>query len=297
MISLLRFKAEEKGIQLHSDWKSAMPKSIITDPARLRQVLLNVIGNAVKFTERGGVNCEINLISEEAAGRAKLEFVVRDTESASVFDQQKRLFQPFVQADSSMARKFGGTGLGLSLSRRIAMALGGELVLAESQIGRGSTFKLVISVGVPELAQNTVVKKEDESQKSSPLKKRLEGLKILLAEDAPDNRLLLSKVLKHLGAQVEVACDGQEAVTKAMAQEFDVILMDIQMPGLYGYEATDHLRARGYEKPIIALTAHAMKEERQRSLRSGFNDYVTKPIDREELISSLIRVSGKEKLL
>lgn len=302
VVSLLSFRAREKGVTMTAATDGPIPRTIVSDPTRLRQILLNVVGNAVKFTERGSVEVVVKVASGADGRGARLEFIIRDTGRGLTPDQAQSLFQPFAQADSSMSRKYGGTGLGLFLAKRLAQALGGDLVLRDSVSGQGSTFLVTIDVG--SLAQATYF--ERESTKKARVRTtgvplavsdKLRGTRILVVEDAPDNQVLLSRLLKHAGATVDVAGDGYSGMDRALTGAFDVVLMDIQMPGIDGHETTSRLRALGFRPPIIALTAHAMKDERERAARSGFSDYLTKPINREELIATVFRWTGRPRPL
>lgn len=279
--SVLSLEADEKGIELRVTSEGAIPSHIQTDPLRLRQVLLNIVGNAIKFTNRGWVQVRVKAVPSDS-GAIKLAFIVKDTGEGIAPEQRHRLFKPFTQADASTTRKFGGTGLGLVLSRKLAQALGGDIELTETVRGEGSTFTITIDPGVSEIVS---LESSVAVRASSSLS--LKEFKVLLVDDSLDNQALIQKILRLAGAEVVTAGNGREAVDKAMSGEFSLILMDLQMPEMDGFEATKRLRELGYKKPIIALTAHAMKEERQRSLRSGFDDHITKPIDREYLIRTL----------
>lgn len=287
-----RPEAITKGVQFKVHWDEPVPRLVLTDPHRLRQILNNLLGNAIKFTERGSINLKIHAHKQEDQS-AVISFDVIDTGPGIPDHLKEKLFHPFEQADVSYTRKFGGTGLGLALSKRLAKAILGDVSLKQSTPGKGATFSLTLNVKVPE------VEATDSSAHNilpPTSERRLHGQKILVAEDSPDNRFLLEKLLRSEGANVIFAENGIQAVEKASQEDFDMILMDIQMPELDGLEASTQLRAKGFEKPIIALTAHAMKEDRLRSLAAGLNDHVTKPINREELIRAVQRwaFSGKE---
>lgn len=284
--SLMTLKSAEKGIHFQVITETLIPDLIYSDPVRLRQVLGNMVGNAIKFTESGSVQMSISYANPVLA------FTITDTGIGISKDQSIKLFKPFTQANSSTTRNFGGTGLGLVLSRRFTESLGGKLELVKSEDGIGSTFLVEIkSILLP---QAKLVGKEaltDRSQIiSTDFKKHshtLAGLKILLVEDSLDNQMLISLLLKNEGALVKSAHNGAQGVALALAGNFDVILMDIQMPILDGHEATIQLRRAKYSKPIIALTAHAMKEERTKCLASGFTEFLTKPIQNELMITLL----------
>lgn len=282
--SSFEFKAIEKGIRFHLKVLGKIPKTISSDPVRLRQILSNIIGNAVKFTNQGSVEVEMFYTAPF------LSFVVRDTGTGISEAQRAKLFQPFSQADTSTTRRFGGTGLGLVLSKRLAQALGGDLELTDSYLGAGSTFTIHVR---PQLKNNVEMVDAQWTTAAPALPsvndddKALDGLNVLLVEDSPDNQELVSTYLKRVGASVQVANDGEEAVTMASKDSFDAVLMDVQMPKMDGHAATRKLRRMHFEKPIIALTAHAMEDERRRCIESGFTAFLTKPINRKRLVEML----------
>jgi CheY-like chemotaxis protein/anti-sigma regulatory factor (Ser/Thr protein kinase) len=291
-VSLLRPRAIGKGLNIRIVYESVLPERIQSDPTRLRQILLNLVGNAIKFTEVG----EIVLNASVDIERQKLVVQVRDTGMGMDPEQRDRIskFDAFSQADGSMARQFGGTGLGLRISSSLAKKLGGELTV-ESELGRGSSFTASVSTGDlsgipmidPECNSGEAVQEIAPQAKPSNANSRpLEGLSILLAEDGPDNQRLIAFHLKKAGAQVELADNGRMAMECVQADPdyFDLIFMDMQMPELDGYGATRRLRDWGYQRPIVALTAHAMDGDRQKCLDAGCNDYTTKPISRPILI-------------
>jgi CheY-like chemotaxis protein len=266
-----------------------IPQVIYTDTARLRQILLNVIGNAVKFTEKGHVHVLLKYDSREnQESEPHLQIEIDDTGIGIVEQAQARLFQLFGQADASVTRKYGGTGLGLLLSRKLTHALGGDLELVRSVPGKGSVFRLTIPTGdvsdVAFIDQPDGVPQHPRVTSISRKIPQLKGARILVAEDAPDNAMLMRIYLQTEGAHVDLATDGFEAIKMAEENDYDVILMDLQMPNLGGLEATRRLRAKNYVKPILALTAHALKNETLRSLDAGCNDHLTKPVDRKQLL-------------
>ncbi len=287
--SLLGLKAREKSVSIDVTLDGAVPKMIKTDPLRLRQILLNIIGNAIKFTERGSVSVTVRL-DTSPTGLRKLHFSVTDTGHGISPEQATKLFQPFSQADISTRRRFGGTGLGLILSRRLANLLGGDVVLTKSAIGSGSTFTISIDPGNLESSDlGLIFDAEIDGTPAKPVEKRLDGLQILFADDSPDNQVLVSRYLRLAGAHVETAENGKVAIEKALQKNYDILLMDLQMPVMDGYEATAKLRSMGYKTPIIALTAHALKEERKRCLESGFDAHVSKPINKVTLIDGILQ--------
>lgn len=290
MISVLRVRAQEKGLTLEYNWASAIPETISTDPGRLRQLLINMVGNAIKFTERGGVR----LVAHLDALREQLIIDVIDTGIGIPRQKLESIFDPFSQGDSSITRRFGGTGLGLSISRHIAKALGGE-VTVESEPGKGSIFTLNVSSGpldgirlLQEPDADIIYRNLSQKPKKPPT--RLPGVRILAVDDGDTNRKLIKLVLGRVGVVVETADNGHEAIGLALNRPFDMILMDIQMPVVDGYSATRKLRASGLTIPIIALTAHAMQEDEQKCLEAGCTSYLTKPIDSEHLIEAICRI-------
>ena len=288
VLSTMRARAHEKALGLHVVFDGPIPRTVRTDPLRVRQVLVNLIGNAVKFTERGEVTLRVSCPSRSPEVSV-IAFDVTDTGVGMSRDEIKKLFQPFTQADESTTRRFGGTGLGLSISKRLAEMLGGDISV-RSEPGRGSTFSLTIEGGA--LAESQMLTGLTESQfapnepgQSAP-QLTLNG-RILLAEDGRDNQRLISAYLREAGAEVVVAENGRVAVEKARAESFALILMDMQMPEMDGYAATSELRRRGITVPVIALTAHAMSGDREKCLRCGCTDYLTKPIDAELLLNTV----------
>lgn len=278
-----RHQASDKGILLSMRLETPIPVTIESDPMRLRQILFNIVGNAIKFTPSGKVEIAVRLQGEQ------LKITVSDEGVGITPGQAAKLFQPFIQADNSTTRKFGGTGLGLSLARKLARKLDGDVVLGESAPGRGSTFEITFGTGPLQGIKliNQLGGEKPRLQAVAKAGPRLEGVRVLIVEDAPENQMLLQHFLTIAGAVVKVADNGQEGVAKALAEEFDIILMDIQMPVLDGYQATRQLRGRAYRKPILALTAHALKEERDRCLAAGCDDHLTKPLNREELLARI----------
>jgi PAS domain S-box-containing protein len=289
--SLLNVNAINKGIQLSFHIQKQIPDRVLTDVTRLRQILTNVVGNAIKFTHQGEVSVTAQYDYAGALENSVLRFEVKDTGIGLEADVAQKLFTPFSQADSSTTRLYGGTGLGLALARQLARALGGDVFLKESEPGVGSTFVIEIQAEPMEDSKwvkgFSVLGLEENVIPMRNLNSDLSGAKILLIEDAEDNQVLISQLLKQSGARIDIANNGKDGIEKAMANHYNVILMDIQMPQLDGYEATSRLRKAGYQQPIIALTAHALKEERELALRTGCNGHLTKPIDRRELIEGI----------
>ncbi|MBC7372297.1 MAG: response regulator [Bdellovibrionaceae bacterium] len=289
LLTLLTVKSQAKEIGLDFKLKNKIPEFIFTDPTRLRQILLNMISNAIKFTEKGAVIIDV----EWSEGR--LKFHVKDTGVGISKGQSEKLFRPFVQVDSSTTRKFGGTGLGLALSRKLAQALGGNVALESSISGEGSVFLIEVRAEIP--VDTKFCERIGEAPPQKPEAKAdsqahaLDGIKVLLVEDAPINQILISRFLTSAGAQVELANNGLEGMNKALRGNYAIVLMDIQMPEMDGLEATMKLRKQGYARPIIALTAHALKEDRDRCLQAGCTDHMTKPIDRVLLIKQIAHLA------
>ncbi len=295
-------QAEGKGLQfeivaegdLTDLGKIPAPLHIVSDAMKLRQILFNVIGNALKFTEKGKV------VAHFFRRRDALVCQVQDTGPGIEPEEAGRLFAPFSQADSSINRKLGGTGLGLVLARNLARALGGNVELVSSEVGHGSLFEISLKIclqseGVMRRATQKFLNLRGSSNSSGPTlfqpleNIRFEHVEILLVDDCHDSRTLAQRMLAPTGAHLTLACNGREGVERAVAGRFDVILMDIQMPVMDGYEATTTLRARGYRGTIVALTAHAMKEERERCLAAGCNEHLIKPLNRRTLLECLQR--------
>lgn len=279
---------KEKGLTLNISIDPNLPRNVVGDVVRVRQVLINLMGNAVKFTAEGFVELSINQISR-SGDDLRLMFSVRDTGVGIADDKQAHVFEHFTQADSSTTRSFGGTGLGLAICKQLVELMGGNLGV-ESELGVGSRFYFVLTMKVAEdqVAHEAPVVQNTRADQSTKL--AAQGLRILLAEDNPINQVFARRVLELLGATVTIANNGQEALDLVQQQEFDMVLMDCQMPVLDGYEATRQIRKLGGEYatlPVIALTAFAMAEDRDICLAAGMNDYVTKPVDRKILTKTI----------
>jgi len=283
VLSLLQGQADEKKITVEMSVQRPVPDFIVSDPKRFRQVLINTVGNAIKFTEEGGVKLTVHM--DRSGQKPLLALSVTDSGCGIESDAHQKLFQPFVQADNSTTRKYGGTGLGLVLSRRLARAMGGDLVLAKSSPGQGSTFIFTLDPGTEE--QMKSVPTVATLEPTSDVNVRLDGKRVLVAEDNPDNEDIITQFLTRAGATVEVARNGAEAVALIRSETFDIVLMDIQMPIMDGHAATRELRRENYNLPIIALTAHAMVEEREKCEASGFSDFLTKPLDVSGLLMTI----------
>jgi PAS domain S-box-containing protein len=284
-LSIVRLMAEEKGLELKLEIDENVPEWLAGDQARLRQVLLNLLNNAIKFTPNGHVELKLDCLSKGDQD-ATLRVAVIDTGIGIPEEDQEKLFLRFSQADSSIARKFGGTGLGLAISKRIIEALGGEISL-ESKRGLGSTFWFTVTLPLAEAPEET------SSTPDAPLAR---GLHVLMVDDLEMNRDLVKLLLEHAGHTVSVARDGAEAVTMAKANRYDMVLMDIQMPGMDGFEATRQIRAldggRG-NVPIVALTADTMPNKVAAFRNAGLSDHFPKPIDSDALVAFMARWAQK----
>jgi signal transduction histidine kinase/CheY-like chemotaxis protein len=305
VVSLLRVRARPKGLELNAAYAFPLPRAVRTDPVRLRQVLMNIVGNAVKFTRAGRIDVGVRRRGDELA------IEVRDTGIGISPEQMGRLFKPFAQADSSTTRRFGGTGLGLAISDRLARVLGGRLAV-RSVPGEGSVFTLTIPCDDAGDGQISTV--DEALREPDPAEHALDDSelhlsgRVLLAEDGVDNQRLLTFWLTRAGAQVDLARDGREAVEKVClalnqardARHYDLILMDMQMPELDGVGATLKIRGHGFRGPIVALTAQSDADERERMLGAGCDDFLAKPVPRERLLRTckawILRAEGEPHL-
>ncbi len=292
--AMMEERARAKGLTLNVQYHCPLPRTVRTDPSRLRQILVNLVGNAVKFTEQGGILVSVRCDGANGDKRM-LSITVADTGIGISSQQLENLFQPFTQGDMSTTRRFGGTGLGLTISQRLARMLGGRIDV-ESDVGQGSSFRVTIDPGpLNGVVWEDVAPLCDSRTASgdTPLQMRASG-HVLLAEDSFDVQTLIATVLRRAGVVVETAANGREAFVKAMAAKnsrkpYDLVLMDMQMPVWDGYEATRNLREAGFEGLIVALTAHAMTGDRQKCLDAGCDDYLAKPIKSDELTSAVAR--------
>lgn len=292
IVELLLPLAQKKGIALKLSSSHANLPVVKTDPLRLRQILLNILNNAIKFTEKGSVTFAVKLIDE--GKYVALVFEIEDTGIGIPAENQNKLFKPFEQGDSSMTRRYGGTGLGLALSRKLARLLGGDVRLVRTTPGKGTLFEVKLACERAGEFENVVSMHAHESACSPKSSKTstlpttdIDKIRVLLVEDSADNRLLFSRMLNAAKFEVELANNGREGVRAALEGNHALVLMDIQMPELDGYQAVMQLREAGYQKPVIALTAHAREEDRMRSLQAGFTNHLSKPIQRKQLIQMI----------
>jgi PAS domain S-box-containing protein len=292
-VKILEMRAHEKGLGLSAHIRDDVPDSLVGDPKRLRQILLNLMGNAVKFTDRGNVLLEVE---PESIGEANatLHFSVADSGIGIAENKREVIFEAFSQGDPSTAQKYGGTGLGLAISSQLVSMMNGRIWL-ESAPGQGSTFHFTASFA------RTTPDKIEPLPESAPVvapRRRHGGFHVLLAEDNPVNRELVRHFLAKAGHQVEMTASGREALTRLENPgRFDLVLMDVRMPDVSGIEATEAVRAKekatGAHIPIIALTADALREDRERCLRAGMDDYVSKPVRAEELLATIEKVASR----
>lgn len=288
--SLINVKAREKNIYLEFKNNGQIPKLIQTDPKRIKQILFNIVGNAIKFTEdHGRVELEV---SYDPKAKDGLCFRISDTGLGISKDKLNKIFKPFEQSDTSTSRKFGGTGLGLALSRGIARKLGGNIIIESSEINKGTTFKVTLTanvVGEHSLLDNFSTNIHNHSAENDIHKnKKLSGQKILVVDDAFENARLFKIFLNKAGADTDVATSGKDALDMAHKSLYDLVLLDLQMPGLDGFQVLQELRKQQYNNPVIALTAHAMDEEKQKTKEAGFDGHLTKPVKYDELIDYIL---------
>ncbi len=297
-IQLLANRAAQKNITLEATIANTVPGLAVGDPIRLQQVLINLVGNAVKFTESGGVSLEVTA-GAVADGEVELQFDVQDTGIGIPADKQRDIFEAFVQGDGSVERRFGGTGLGLTISSRLVSLMGGQLWV-ESELGQGSCFHFTTRLGIAKSAAGEVVSVAQTSALGL-LKPSGRSLHILVAEDNQVNQLVATKLLRKLGHIVVLANNGKEVMEElACRSDLDAILMDVQMPEMSGYEATERIRRmeRGTPRhiPIFAMTAFAMTGDRERCLEAGMDGYLSKPVRIQELNNLLAKVNGETPL-
>lgn len=297
VVELLRPKAAAKSVQLATSCLCPVPQWVCTDPLRLRQILINLIDNAIKFTAAGTVHVRVGL---DELTEPRLVCEVEDAGAGMPPEVVQRLFRPFEQADLSTTRRFGGTGLGLAITRQLAQLLGGDVTVA-SQVGKGSTFRVTIATGPLQGVERVVTASELPQEVVVPAPASapgVAGLRVLVVEDGRDNQRLIAHILQRAACVFETADNGQVCLDRLSAPDaaFDVVLMDVQMPVMDGLTATDHLRRRGCQVPIVALTANATPEDREACHAAGCDAFLTKPIDRRELMAVLASLrNGRPK--
>lgn len=292
VVKVMMIKAEEKNITLDYVPDGPLPEHIITDSARVRQIITNLVGNAIKFTQQGGVRIVTRLMPDPEGRLIAIDVI--DSGIGMTQQQQNSVFNPFVQADSSITRRFGGTGLGLTISKRFAEALGGDISV-KSKAGKGSVFSATIATGdirnVPLLPPDALTVTQAQQQ-TTQTQWTIPESRILVVDDSPENRTLLELVLGNLGLDIVCAENGKEALDKTVNTQFDMILMDVQMPQMDGYTAVGLMREHGLNMPIIALTAHAMKGIEDKCVAAGYSGYLGKPIQIDRLIEKVATELG-----
>jgi signal transduction histidine kinase/CheY-like chemotaxis protein len=282
---LLTFKASEKGLKLVIERDSDVPARLMTDPVRLRQIIVNLVGNAIKFSEKGLISLMIEM--DDRQRQPMMRISVKDRGIGIAPEQQGRLFSPFTQGDISTTRRFGGTGLGLYLSRELARGMGGDLYLEHSSPGEGSTFTAVLPC---QAAALDTVKVPIKNLSNMIPGSSLKDLRTLVVDDSRDNQVLMGKLLSREGASVAYASHGEMGAQMALAGNFDFVLMDMQMPVMDGITATRYLREQGYKGLIIAVTADAILEQIEKARQAGCDDHISKPVNFPQLIEKLQRL-------
>jgi CheY-like chemotaxis protein len=282
----MSLQALSKGLGLSLEYDPRLERRVVGDPLRLEQVLVNFVGNAIKFTERGSVAIAARVVDESQAEAWIVRVDVRDTGPGLAPDVAARLFQVFQQGDSSTTRRYGGTGLGLAISKELVALMGGE-VGVKSEPGRGSTFWFTVRLG---LADDEAAAPPTAAPQEAGVE-AIAGTHILLVEDNEANQIVAAAMLRQVGAQVAVACNGVDALEYLRGHRVDCVLMDLQMPRMDGLEATRRIRAdpRLAGTIVVAMTANAWNEDREACLAAGMDDFVTKPIDRRRLHAALAR--------
>jgi CheY-like chemotaxis protein len=293
--SMMKPLAAKKKLDFKLSCSKRLPAMIHTDKDRLAQCLVNLIGNAIKFTDKGNVHLKVSL--EKRRNKSFVRFDVKDTGIGIAPDKYESIFSSFTQVDGSHTRKQGGTGLGLTITKELAGLLGGDLSFT-SEVGAGSVFSLVIPAGVDK-APSILPRGDDRSEESISQSQPADNLtfhgRVLVAEDEEGSQILAEKILKRFGLEVVIAADGKEVIEKALRESWDLIFMDIQMPVMDGYETVRKLRQEGITTPVVALTAYAMPEDREKCLDAGCDDYISKPFepkDLQEVLSSHISIAS-----
>ena len=288
--TLLAETAQNKGLVFDIKILDQVPRKLIGDDLRLKQILINLLSNAIKFTESGAISLSISVLDNEAS-KARLLFKVKDTGIGLSSQDQEKLFQPFTQADDSISRRFGGTGLGLALSHNLVQLMGGEFTVVSTP-GLGSCFSFELVLGISATAELAKTKQPVATATAlADFAPRLAGTRVLVAEDNFFNQQIVQELLQLAGIQVEVANNGQEALAILELAQFDVILMDVHMPVMNGLDATQQIRRslRFADIPVIALTTGVTETERKQCLASGMNDFINKPINMTQLLTTLAR--------
>jgi PAS domain S-box-containing protein len=292
----LAVTANEKGLDLFDEIAADVPDWLVGDPLRLRQIITNLVANALKFTSQGHIRVCVS-VAERRGHNVCLEFTVADTGIGISPDQQRRIFSPFTQADASTSRHYGGTGLGLTICRRLVELMDGRISV-DSEPGAGSKFCFTVWLRIPAKPCASAPGPRARRDAAAPAPLPVRALRVLLAEDTPANRKLVSLILERRGHTVVGVGSGQEAIDRILHDDFHLVLMDVQMPGLDGFEATALIRGlpdgNKARLPIVAMTAHALKGDRERCLQSGMDDYIAKPINAAELVALVERLGNAD---
>jgi len=297
VVRSMQVKAEEKGVSLRVEFPQALPATVLTDPSRLRQIVTNLIGNGLKFTRSGGVTVSLRLLDAPASlpPQRLLAIDIADTGIGVAADKLALIFEPFVQAEASTTRMFGGTGLGLTISRRFARALGGDITVS-SVPGQGSTFHVTLEAGATDgfewLSPEQLDRTQEAARAIESAVWRFPTARVLVVDDGPENRQLVRLVLEAAGLDVVEAEHGGVALERVAGEAIDLVLMDVQMPVMDGYAATRVLRQRGFDRPVLALTANAMKGFEKEIEAAGFSGYLTKPVDIDGMLAQLAQHLG-----
>ncbi len=281
-------QAEAKSLTCILQLNYPLPDFLKTDELRFRQVLLNLTSNALKFTQRGKIIIDVSYL----IGDEQLRVKIKDTGIGMNPDELSKLFQPFVQADATVTRNFGGTGLGLVISKKLMQQMNGD-ILVESVKGIGSCFEIVLACDTQQISLVDSYVPEKAQVEVQPENECPEQLRILVAEDNPDNQILVGVLLKKINADYQMVANGHQAVQKLLLEDFDLVFMDMQMPEMGGEEATHLIRHAGVDVPIIALTANVMREDRERYLAAGCQDLLAKPIVQKEFFGMIRRYASE----
>ncbi len=284
---MLQFRINEKNLELKLEVDDKVPELVKSDPTRLNQILINLLGNAIKFTDKGHIGLDVNVLSKKG-DTVQLQFDVSDTGIGISKAKHHSIFESFTQGESETTRRYGGTGLGLSIVKKLVRFQGGEIML-ESEVGKGSTFSVQLDYEVCKPTKTTKNSKDKPNKNDADLK----GVKVLIVEDNELNQVLAIEFLKKALAHSEVAKNGKEAVEMVKNRKYDIVLMDIQMPEMDGYQASRKIRQEGNSVPIIAMTAHAFQGEREKCLDAGMDDYLTKPIRFEKMVEIMTKALKK----
>lgn len=291
IVDMLQFKINEKKLELNCEIDKNVPEQLSGDPIKLNQVLLNLLSNAIKFTEKGHVSVKVKALDKNPDGKLNVRFEIMDSGIGIPENKHKQIFESFRQGQSETTRKYGGTGLGLTITKKLINLQGGEISL-KSEVDKGTTFTVVLAYEVSDVKSD---KKKTDSKPTLDYTQALKNTKVLVAEDNNLNQLLAVEFLNKAGARPDLASNGLEALEKVSNSDYDIVLMDIQMPEMDGYEAAKKIREKGNKIPIVAMTAHAFQGEKEKCLNVGMDDYLTKPIRFEKMVEVMSGLINKEK--